>query len=245
MAGALGHLLRGSGWTRRRDRLGYVGSIRTVEVTWNQVNGWHPHTHTLLLFDHPLSGAERADLHAWLYARWRAHLLRLGLGAITARHGVDLRPVTVNEGLGEYLTKMGGGWTPGLELTRADRKGSSAFGLLRNLVETGEAKWAQLWLEYERATFGKRSLFWSHGLRRRLLGTEEAATDAELAASEGLDLALLRAWIAREKWDRLVAAGEVAATLTAIENVAAVLLFVCDVMGVDVPPLDVPGGGGP
>lgn len=245
MAQALRHLLRGSGWQRRRDRLGYVGSIRALEVTWGEVNGWHPHTHAMLLFDRPLTDRERADLMAWLFTRWHARLVALDLGGITLAHGIDLRPVTVNAGLGEYLTKVGGGWTPGLELTRSDRKGSSPFALLRQLGETGEARFARLWCEYERATFGRQSLVWSPGLRRRLCGVEEASTDAELAASEGLDLALLRAWVSRGEWARIVTAQRIAPTLAAIEDVAAVLLFVSDVMGVDVPPLDVAGGGDP
>ncbi|MYX75075.1 protein rep, partial [Streptomyces sp. SID3915] len=47
-------LLQGRKWARSeagnlRNRLGVVGTIRVIEVTVGQVNGWHPHLHVAVL----------------------------------------------------------------------------------------------------------------------------------------------------------------------------------------------------
>jgi hypothetical protein len=226
VATALRVTLTGSPWRRRREALGYVGAIRAVEVTYG-VNGWHPHCHAVLLFDRVPNAAEVRDLETWLFGRWGAICERRGFGTITAAHGVDVRPVLRNA-LGEYLTKVEGGWGAGLELARSDlktarRSGSmSAVGILRAFVETGEARLLRLWQEYELASAGKRAIVWSPGLRGLLLGNDDEATDAELAAAEGSDVdLLLRAIVGAESWSGHVRAGTTGVLLSRIEEAAA------------------------
>ena len=36
-------------------RLGYKGRIVATEVTWGEQNGWHPHYHMILFFDHEIN----------------------------------------------------------------------------------------------------------------------------------------------------------------------------------------------
>lgn len=240
MATALGLVLKGSGWQRRRDRLGYAGSIKSVEVTHNLRNGWHPHAHSLLLFARPLTTTERADLCAWITGRWSEALTKRGLGSLHAHHGVDLRQVG-HAGVGEYLTKVDGGWSAGYEIARGDLKSSSPVQILREAAATGDTQPMRLWQEYEEATFGRASIRWSRGLRGLLCGMEEAATDEELAASEGLDLALLRALVPAEVWSDVITRGVAGQLLTEIEQAAAVLLWLGDRLGFDPDPLEVPG----
>jgi hypothetical protein len=234
---ALRSIFRGSGWERRRDRLGYVGSIRAAEVTFGS-NGWHPHSHSALLFDRPLTADERADLCDWIYSRHCARLEAAGVGAISRRHGIDLRPVTSAGDLAHYLTKVEGGWTAGMELARSDvkRKGSSPLDLLRQVVATGDLAPARLWQEYERATFGRRAIVWSAGLRALLLGSDEEASDVEAAAAEGEGLALLRALVPSDEWNRAVRSGVVGQVLDEIERAAALLLHLAS--GHAIAPLD-------
>jgi hypothetical protein len=195
----------------------------------------------LLLFDRPLTPRERADLEGWIFGRWSAHVARLGLGTISRANGVDLRTVTTQEGLGDYLTTVEGGWTAGLEIARGDVKSSTPLQLLARLVETGESKWLALWLEYERATRGRAATMWSRGLRQRF--AIALTTDEELAASEGLDLTLFRALFQGSEWARLHRDGTVPAVLSAIEHVAAAWLFTASTLGVVAQPLDTPRGG--
>jgi hypothetical protein len=233
-------VLTGAPWARRKTLLGYIGNIKAIEITWGESNGWHAHAHVLLLFERPVTEIERCDLDQWIFGRWQSIAMRRGLGSVTRAHGIDLRHVRNAGELAQYLTIIDdeSNWSPGLELTRSDLKRWSPFDLLAEMVKTGDMRHRPLWLEYEQATFGRRAIVWSPGLRRRLTGIEQEATDESLAASEGLDLTLLRALVPTDVWNRLVANGTDAALLNEIEDVAAVLLYIADLLGVDVPPLD-------
>jgi len=242
IAESMGHVLRGQSWERRRNALGYVGVIKAVEITQSDRNGWHPHSHTLMLFDRPLTENERGDLSAWMFGRWSHVATTRELGSVTRANGVDVRAVNGvdSDRLSEYLTKVEGGWSAGLELARSDRKGHNPFALLRELLATGEARLAALWIEYERATFGRRAIVWSPGLRRRLLGTEQDQPDEALAASEGLDLALLRLLVPAERWNAIRRDATTGRFLSQVEQVAAALMFIADTVGHDLPLLDLP-----
>ena len=240
VAQSLRLVLTGEPWKRRKVALGYVGTIKAVEITWGESNGWHAHSHTLLLFSRPLTDIETRDLHEWIYGRWSGVAERRGLGHVTRAHGVDLQPVRTAGDLGEYLTTIDSAWSPGLELARSDLKRFSPFDLLEALMETGESRWRTLWLEYEDATFGVRSVKWSPGLRALLTGIESETPDEQLAASEGIDLTLLRALVPTDQWNQTVRDATTGELLTDIERCAAALLLIADVLGHDVPVLDVP-----
>lgn len=240
MATSLHALLKGSPWERRRAALGYVGAIRSIEVNWGPLNGWHPHNHAVLIFDRPLTDEERQDLRDWMHGRWAGILDRGGFGSIN-EHGVDIRQVFGSAGVSEYLTKVEGGWSAGLELTRGDlKKGGAtmpATGLLVEFAETGDTAALRLWREYESATFGRRAIQWSPGLRARLLGTDDEVSDVEAAASEALDVTVLRLLIGAEVWNPIVKAGRTGELLTEVEFAAAALLALSTLWGVDPPPL--------
>jgi hypothetical protein len=231
---ALRHVLGGSPWTKRKQLLGYVGAIRAVEIT-DGANGWHPHNHALLLFDRTLTDAEVEDLRCWMLGRWGGVVSRKGFGSING-HGLDVRRVTNASELSSYLTKIDGGWGVGLELARSDVKRNSPLQHLHAFASTGDLASAARWLEYERATYGKRSLRWSPGLRGLLLGDEDEVSDQELAASEGLDLTYMRAVIPREVWDPRVKSGTASALLEELEHIGALILS----MSINPQPLEVP-----
>lgn len=231
---ALRHVLGGAPWAKRKTRLGFVGAIRAVEIT-DGINGWHPHNHSLLLFDRILTDAEVEDLSSWALGRWGGVVQAKGFGRVNS-HGLDVRRVTDAAELSSYLTKIDGGWGVGLELARSDVKRNSPLQHLRDFATTGDMASAARWVEYERATYGKRSLRWSPGLRARLLGVEAEVSDAELAASEGLDLTLMRAVIPREVWDPRVKGGTATALLTELEQIAGLILAMCP----NPQPLEVP-----
>ncbi len=239
MCEALNLVLKGSAWDRRRGRLGFVGTIRAIEVTRTEANGWHPHNHAVLLFERPVSHEERQDLWRWLDERWRAILLARGYGRTNEAHGVDVRPVT-GDALGEYLTKVDGGWSTGMELARGDTKhgkGVTPFELLADFAGTGEVKARDLWLEYEAATFGKKFLRWSPGLRAQLLGDEEDQADEVLAASEGVDLAVIRHLVAAIEFRHHVQRGTTGLLLDEIEEAAGWVIWLSDLLGVPLRPV--------
>lgn len=225
-ASALGRLFRGAPWQRQAARLGYFGAIRAVEVIRTDSGGWHPHTHSLLFFDRVLSPAEVASLRAWLLARWEGVVVRAGFGTLHQVHGVDLRPVT-SEGVGQYLSKVEGGWSAGSELARSGAKRGAAgkvtpFELLAQAA-AGDRRALALWLEYEDATFGTKALRWSPGLRARLVGAPELS-DAQLAAEPASE-SVYSELVAAAEWVAALRSGEVAWLLEEVEARAALHLL--------------------
>jgi hypothetical protein len=228
MSRALSLLLKGRPWEKRAARFEYLGSIKAVEVTHGQ-NGWHPHTHAVLLFDRKLTDEEYRDLLQWICGRWSSIVQRKGFGSLSTTFGVDLRPIESAGDVASYVTKVQGGWGAGLELTRTDLKRNAPFDLLRSFLETGERAKLDLWLEFERATFGKRALVISRNVRARYLVDE--VSDEELAKFEGADEMLLQALVPQRAWNSYVRGGAVASLLTDVEQVAASLLVMADVLG--------------
>ncbi len=228
---ALKACFKGSGWERRRDRLGYVGSIRSVEMTWGEATGWHPHVHVLVLFDRQVGEARAEDFRAWVYGRWNGFCEDRGFGTVHPVHGVDVEVVSTCGDLARYLGKAEGGWEVGQEVARGDAKRGRAgrmapFELLGEFVATGESRLYALWMEYEAATFGKSAIHWSPGLRAKLLGDEPEETDEELAAAEGLSAdVLVQVLEDAERRRADVRAGTAGRRLAEIENAAAVVWF--------------------
>jgi hypothetical protein len=223
---ALGRLLTGRPWDRLARALGYVGSIRIVEVTCRGPNGWHPHTHALLLFDRPLDSSERRSLRLHLFDRWQATLTRAGFGALHRVHGVDVESVSTVEELGPYLTKNGAFANIGHEMARGDLKRwqGSPWSLLMDWALCGDMEARSLWLEYEAATFGRKFVQWSRGLRERL-GLCVEKSDEELAQLEGEDVRLVEVFVGGDVWRQWVLAGEVGLLLQKIEEIAALFIM--------------------
>jgi hypothetical protein len=241
MSEAFHHVLSGAPWKRRAARLGYIGLVRALEVTWSEANGWHPHPHAVLLFDRPLTADELVDLDEWTRGRWAAVVERKGFGRINS-HGVDVRPVVDAGDLGGYLTKVEGGWGVGLELARSDLKVSrragsmNPVGILRAAVETGDVAMIELWREFEAATFGRKAIVWTPKLQARL-GIDQV-DDVEAAAAEGADVARLRWLIVAATWSTHLRHGTTGELLAGIEWDALRQFAVAAAAGVEIPPLD-------
>lgn len=235
-----GRVRSGAPWAKRRDRLGYRGAISALDLTWSSRNGWHPHNHSVWLFDRELSPAEVADFEAWHFGRLVSICERKNYGTPDPR-AFDVRPVD-SSSVADYLAKVEGAWSAGAEVTRSDlkrRKGRlTPFELLAWLVQTGEVQPLALWHEYEAATAGRNSVRATPGLRAELLGSEASATDAEVATVEDLDVSLFRVLVESADWNRIVGTGQRAAFLSSIEDAAAFLIATADLLGSPLEPLD-------
>lgn len=172
---------------------GYVGSVRALEVTHGDMNGWHPHLHVLVFLAETPGNVK--DLEAKLLDHWRTVTLRNGLGEV---NGNGLR---LEDGLkaGKYATK----WGPADEMTRAHmkmgrKKGRTPWAMLADYVQ-GDKRAGALFVEFTQA-FRKRSqLQWSRGLRDRL-GLVVEKTDEELAEEIALQEDELRAKFTVPDW---------------------------------------------
>lgn len=172
---------QGRPWLRLKANVGFVGAIRSLEVT-HGANGWHPHVHVLILTERPMTTAEMEAFEAHAFTAWRAYVVQQG-HAKPQHHCTTLVPVRDAE-VGTYATKFGAA----LELTQGASKlgrgkeSRTAFGILADFLRDGDADDLALWHTWERDMKGARQLTWSSGLKTRFaveeLSDEEVASEA-------------------------------------------------------------------
>lgn len=168
-----------------------AGYVRTLEVTYG-LNGFHPHYHILVFVEPRYFQGVRChtdkSIIDYVYTRaWRRACRVSGLPEPSDKHGV-----TVEDGsmAAKYVTK----WGLEDEMTKTiskqgKRHGLTPWGLLRaildedsSVVEPSHAE--NLFRVYSGAFKGKRQLFWSVGLRKRLLPQNVEVSDKELVDQE-------------------------------------------------------------
>lgn len=152
-------------------RLGYKGRIVATEVTWGEQNGWHPHYHMILFFDHEIN---HQGLQTFLALQWQEVCIKAGLKAPDLIYGVDVRN-------GTYAAKYVSKWGLEEEVTKGHLKkglnGSlTPFDLLRGASTNNHFK--TLFKQFADVFKGKQQLVWSKGLKE-LLGIKQV-TDEEL-----------------------------------------------------------------
>jgi len=245
LSGALGRFLAAQraltahkGYKRLLAAHGALGSVKAVEVTWGEANGWHPHAHTLLFLD----GAAGVDVDAFgaeLHRLWARCAARQGL-TMDAAHGVKVQSTW--GAVYDYVQKWGHAptrrlWDAADELTKAhskrDRSGAryTPFDLLRSVADGGDAEHARLFREYAAAFKGRRQLVWAPGLRAAL-GLADERTDEEIAGEE-VEEAVTLAVLDAEEWRAVVACGQRAQLLEVARSgdAAQVVMFVQAVYG--------------
>lgn len=187
--------LSGKRGVQLRGLVAYVGSIASTETTRGR-HGWHPHRHSIILTEKPVSADVRAAFQAGLHDQWVRYAKRLaekaadGSGPRLPKEGVGVLVREVYghpERLAAYVAKVqddGSSWQIGNEAARGDikkgrRGGRTPFQLLEDLDEH-PGKVRRWWRQYEAASVGRSAIRWSRGLRARL-GLAVEKTDAELA----------------------------------------------------------------
>lgn len=170
-------LKRSGGYVRLKGRVGLVGTVRALEVTYGRSNGFHPHAHALYFV---AADTDVAAFTAELFRLWR-HAAE-GQGLTMNDHGLDVK-ATVGQ-VGSYLAK----WGAAAELTNAGAKRGRGIGLtpwelLTHFDATGETWARDRFRDYAGVFKGRHQLTYSHGLKAALgLDTVAEKTDAELAA---------------------------------------------------------------
>jgi hypothetical protein len=183
-------------WVRQwRARVGFVGSIRALEVTHGP-HGWHPHLHVLLL-----AGDDRVEATAReLSARWQHAVGReLGAGHVPdAEHGCVLTRCRD----ADYINKLGLEITDPGETKRGRAGHRSPWEIAHDVMLRGRDGDRSLWRTYRDGMRGARMLTWSVGLRDRLgLGRDRG--DAEIADEEATQPEAVLGVIAGRDWEDL------------------------------------------
>jgi hypothetical protein len=182
-------VISGRPWTTLKKRLGIVGSIRSMEVTYGAA-GWHPHLHVLVYVEDVLDARGLLDLTLYMRERWAKFIVKAGYRVPHEDHGVKIDRCVSASDAGLYIAKtQDGGRAVGNEIARGDmkqgRQGSrTPFEVLDDFRWTGDTADLHVWQEYERATKGRQAITWSKGLRQLLQAPEEEKSDEEIAAEE-------------------------------------------------------------
>lgn len=178
---------------RIRQQLGRVGYVRATEVTYGG-NGWHPHIHTLQLFEKGVTQDQLDELRDAEFAVWKRQAVNRGLGAPMKKR-YELRKVAdANVQFSDYFAK--GVYDPSVprasksvgfemtgSMTKKGRKGSrSPWQVLEDFGQSGDLDDWDIWEQYEVASKGKRALVWSNGLKK-MFGVGEKG-DEEIADEE-------------------------------------------------------------
>jgi len=171
-------LKSGKAWQLFKQEYGWVGDVRSLEVTYGK-HGWHPHIHAMMFFQDELSNTALAGMEKALKRRFKAILERSGHSA-TLRSGVTVR--ADDQYKKDYIAKYGRmpeidldsrGWTVAHEVAKANvkvaktDKGRTPWQLLLD-YGLGDKQAAKLFIEYAQVFKGRNQLVWSRGLRERL-----------------------------------------------------------------------------
>lgn len=181
--GALQKFRNSRVYKRVMKKIGYVGLVRALEVTYGS-NGWHPHSHEVLLLDStvPLERVLKILRGRDMFEAWKRACVASGLNAPSFKHGLDFQLALSPA---DYLAKFGYSqkWGVGAELTKQhikQGKGSlTPFDFLRSVGTDDELYFRNLWREYSQAFFGCAQLYYSRGLKN--LFNIDDLTDEELA----------------------------------------------------------------
>lgn len=125
---------KGKAYDQITAKLGYSGLIRSIEVTWGEDNGWHPHCHEIWFvrpdFIQQTKEANKAmrgydldisvdaltalcDYHVKsdLFELWKSAVVRAGLSAPSFERGMVIKACETEEQLqarlAEYMVKTG------------------------------------------------------------------------------------------------------------------------------------------
>lgn len=198
---------KGSYWwsknISKNDKLGYGGNITGDEVTESAVNGWHWHSHMLMLCKNPKAVDVAEAQKRWVHyykavceadgvpfdSKTEEYMLLHGLDIMLECHSSD------------YLQKMGRGyWGAEKEISggvgKTGKQGEHYTPF--ELLEMGRNG---LFLEYVEATFGKNQLRFSRGLKEKY-GLKDK-TDEELLAEEQ-EHAIVVATVPNKDWQIIV-----------------------------------------
>ena len=154
-------------YKRMRKEYGIKGTIRALETTHSDVNGWHPHLHELWFIERGLSIYK---LRKQLYEAWSKACIDAGLECPSIANGVDVRG---GDFAADYVSKWGMDYEIAKAHVKKGKKGASRspFQLLVD-YEQGDMQAGALFREYAEAFKGKRQLVWSKGLKK-LFGIEQ------------------------------------------------------------------------
>lgn len=200
--GAFDSMKASHGFKALKSQLGVLGTVRGLETTVSQANGWHPHIHEVWFLESKPKHLDLEAIKRSIFTDWEKACIRKGLGTPDFLHGVDVKDGTHAS---KYISK----WGIEDEITKSaakkSRSGFTPFQLLDLYVhgdKTTKQQAAALFAEYSAAFKGKRQLCWSRGLRKHFDLMPEL-TDEQIAAEQP-ESAFLLGKLELDQWSKVL-----------------------------------------
>lgn len=209
--------------TLMRD-FGIFGEVRALEVTHGNANGWHPHTHSITFSRTKLTPQQRFEFECRLFVLWRAACGKAKIGAPQFGPGVHVRNA---KDAADYVAK----WGFATEVTHSHIKtakdgGRTPWQLLAD-AGAGDKHASWLFREFAEQFHGKRQLYYSPGLRKKL-GLLDELTDQQLLDLEESEEKTLICEIDNDAWSMVLRFRMRAALLAAADTGAAAVAELLD-----------------
>ena len=161
-----------------KAQYGVLGTIRAIEVTHGNANGWHPHLHVLFVTKQILDDIQIVEVRELLFELW-SNVLASFTGRYVALDAFDFRPALASD----YVTK----WGADRELVKGQEKqgtGSRSPWQLLSDFEAGDKRAGKLFKEYAHVFKGAQQLTWSKGLKADFKVGEVSDEEAAVSHTE-------------------------------------------------------------
>lgn len=167
--------------TKFKKNWGFIGHVRSLEVTYSDKNGFHPHLHYLLILKDRPSDLQLEQLQDVFFERW---------SDVCAKQDNAVSPsgfcLEAAE-RGTYVTK----WGISAELTKHqyknDSKTMNIWSLLASSVDNAEH--GEKWIEFYGAVKKRAQIMWSPGLKKLVEDfIEQQEEDTDLENDDVLEL---------------------------------------------------------
>lgn len=180
-------LFSGRWTTDFKNNHNYIGSVRVLEVTYSELNGWHPHFHEIIIFknDFQLEGKEESKfskpvdlLKDILFERYKNQADKIGISRLpTKKYGIKV--TEANENGAFYFTK----WGLSIEMTGRVLKSAKGGSLNPfEILNSNDEAMLKLGREYIKEMEGQRAIVLSNGLK--IMAGIFAVDDRQLLINE-------------------------------------------------------------
>lgn len=198
---AWGTVTSGKAWKEKRDK-GKIEYARGFDVTWSPANGWHPHLHLSLFLGAGHKNPE--DVARWIVERWKNALEVRGYSA--SLQAQDFKQCDDAATAAAYAVTPAACYealSMATKRARGQGSGATPFEILsfaaEQKIESPDVKISQkqallLWLDYVKATKGRRQAVTSQGLH---LVQDEEITDED-SSDEFKEIAVLEKEVVKE-----------------------------------------------
>jgi hypothetical protein len=163
--------LRNGTFGRRSKKYGQIGFVRTLDLTFSNKSGFHPHYAILLTFEEAPTQEQIQELKKLCFENWKAAV------KIEARNAVEsgfyFDTITNPDDTAAYLAKINSiAWEVGSNTFKKAANGHLNQWQILEMAENS-SYFAKVWRDYEVGIKGSRAIHYSKNFKNLLEESEE------------------------------------------------------------------------